>query len=436
MPTSVSRCVRSLTEGTQPLTCAGTPDPLACAYLADAFGFGRDSVRDLCQVDINPLLGLDPNDGGRAAHCKFRHDAYKDDFKTRCDSSEDKEPNECPYDRNLLKGFLAQAGGKPIEDVKHEMRLISSISGNLKSKAFRNAYEFTGYVPKDHHIRRVLADFSLLAAEYSNQIQSRNVVLAAQLGEDGTEASKLPVSDYLRDASNTDFLKLYDWYQATSEPHHKPHYPPLRPAARVRAAERLFNDYYWEKINEVYASGLGKASMAFIKNAVGNWELKSFSNDPTELLEAYGDVASAALSSAEGLAGGGGGVAAKMAEKASVSERFLALANTAATGRASGTAAGGGANVAGLHERAKASLVTQQEGLEKEEKAVLEKSSRRKKKPLPHRKPLPMPRTSGRNEPLLSPGSRRHRRPVRRARPLVRPCRLFSTNRTRRHSRN
>ena len=353
--------------------CRGSADPMACGYLVDAIEHAGRLAHDLCRIEINPFrIGKEHKDyPGNQEATIFKKEGG-DDRKLLCSRVVKEDTfNSKDVGAKYTAALDALAGlSSGSEDTaRRASRLIGSIAASLKAKAFRVAYALNGYVPKSHHTRRLLADFALLAAEFSNQIQARNVVLQKQIGKDGRKARALAVSDYLRDASNTDFLKLYDWYQATSEPHHKPHYPPLRPDARVRAAERLFRDYYWEKINEVYASGLGKSSMAFIKNAVGNWELKSFSNDPTELLEAYGNVTSAALKSAASLAGGGGGVAAKMAEKASVSERFLALANTAATGRSSGAAAGGGFDVASLHARTKATLVAQREGLEKEEKA-------------------------------------------------------------------
>jgi hypothetical protein len=55
----------------------------------------------------------------------------------------------------------------------------------------------------------------------------------------------------------------------------------------------LFSDHYWSNINTVYASGKGKISLAFVKDDIGNWDLKNMDNAPAELLQAYTDFAMA-----------------------------------------------------------------------------------------------------------------------------------------------
>ena len=56
---------------------------------------------------------------------------------------------------------------------------------------------------------------------------------------------------------------------------------------RVKIVDRLFADHFWSRINTVYASGKGEVSMAFVKDELGNWDLKNFDNAPGELLDSY-----------------------------------------------------------------------------------------------------------------------------------------------------
>ena len=70
----------------------------------------------------------------------------------------------------------------------------------------------------------------------------------------------------------------------------------------MRLAKRLFADHFWTKINEVHASGQGEVRMALIKDDIGNWNLKSFDNDPEQLLNAYRELTSAGIEAAIRLA--------------------------------------------------------------------------------------------------------------------------------------
>ncbi len=177
------------------------------------------------------------------------------------------------------------------------------------------------YLSNSAALRGFLTDLTTLSAEFANQVSARVTVLAKQYSnrytailQDKDDTSKpqgngdtvkplaistifdgrqLATSDYLRDSSPTAFLHLYDWYNATSAD--RGDGGDLSAADRVRVAKRLFSDRFWTKINEAYASGQGEVSMAFIKDDLGNWNLKSFSNDPTELLSAYRQVGVAAM---------------------------------------------------------------------------------------------------------------------------------------------
>lgn len=173
-------------------------------------------------------------------------------------------------------------------------------------------------------------------------MSSRVAVLRKELADtdsftkprDGDIRGLLPTSDYLRGAGYSDFVHLYDWLGAVG-----PGQPgKLDTRARIRMAERLSNDYYWEKVNEVYASGQGDVSMAFVKDAIGNWNLKSFSNDPSKLLAGYRKAADAGLKTAAKLAARAAtGDASAALDKISAAKEAASFARQAAGGNTAPT---------------------------------------------------------------------------------------------------
>lgn len=208
---------------------------------------------------------------------------------------------------------------------------VQNVATVMRAAGYRITHGRLRYVPADKVVRSQLVAFGFLAAEYGNQLQARISVLGKQLA-DGKDGSNLPVGDFLRDAAPTDTVHLFEWLDAGN-----PRTAPggLTLEGRTRLIERLTADYYWEKVNEVYASGQGDVAMAFIKDDLGNWNLKSFSNDPTELLRSYRKATDAMISTAAKLAakagtGGGSAVALDGAQRA------LALANQFATGKVAG----------------------------------------------------------------------------------------------------
>lgn len=139
-----------------------------------------------------------------------------------------------------------------------------------------------------------------LYSNLANQIGSRADRLLLQIA--GTDRKNLPLSVYLREVEPTDFMDLYEWYGTVS--------PEGEAEDKIRVMERLFADFNWANINTVYASGQGNVAMAFIKDDIGNWNLKSFENDPTELLKAYTEFTLEAIGKATdlvkaGITGGG-----------------------------------------------------------------------------------------------------------------------------------
>ncbi len=73
--------------------------------------------------------------------------------------------------------------------------------------------------------------------------------------------------------------------------------------------------------------------MAFIKDEIGNWNLKSFSNDPGKLLAAYRSAADATLKSAARLAASAAsGNTTEAIRKLNAAQKAAAIANQIAGG--------------------------------------------------------------------------------------------------------
>ena len=201
------------------------------------------------------------------------------------------------------------------EHRKQIMEQVGRVAIKLKAKAMYWAETHVGLAPQKRAIRTAMAEFANLASEYSNQLESLADGLQWQLGEDGKgiDAKQLPLSIYLRNAKTTDFLNLYTWNRAAAPAlweemllHPLNAFTSNETADRVRVIERLFADHNWEKINTVYGSGQGTFSMALVKDEIGNWNLKSFDSDPTELLDAYKNFTLASISKASSLLTGDG----------------------------------------------------------------------------------------------------------------------------------
>ncbi|MCY4612208.1 MAG: hypothetical protein OXB94_01095 [Nitrospira sp.] len=196
--------------------------------------------------------------------------------------------------------------GTSCEQRKRIMERVGRVAVKLKAKALYWAETHVGVAPCCREVRIAIAAFANLASEYSNQLESLADGLQWQLGEEGqgTDAKQLPLSLYLRNAKTTDFLNLYTWNRAAAPAtweeillHPFNAFTSNETADRVRVIERLFANHNWEKINTVYGSGQGDFSMALIKDEIGNWNLKSFDSDPTELLKAYTKFALTTISS-------------------------------------------------------------------------------------------------------------------------------------------
>ena len=257
-----------------------------------------------------------------------------------------------------------------ISDKKHglpahrkALHEISKFAMELKT----NAEYWGGYIlgvgnPQDRAIRIVLAGFANLTSEFSNQFGSRADALLKQI--EGDQREFLPPSVYLRDAQVTDFANLPAWKRAATAalwPDRLKHpFNSLKEdeiSDRVRVYERLYADNYWSNVNTVYASGAGDVAMAFVKDDIGNWNLKQFDNDPSKLLDAYKAAGLAIVNRIASLATSGTSqIAGQLAANVSNASKLVDLADRLSTGRSGGGTAASGVNVNGLHQRSVARL--------------------------------------------------------------------------------
>ena len=214
----------------------------------------------------------------------------------------------------------------------------SEFGHRLRSTAEFWATKHIGILSDSRRARIGLVELTNVAAELGNEVAARADALLKQNsrgnGLDAITREQLPTSTYLQDSGATDYLNLVTWFDAAVDR------PDSTKLDRVRMIERLITDTHWSKINTVFAAGQGDVRMVFIKDDIGNWNLKSFSNDPTELVNAYKKVGFAALSTAAGLASSGGSPGEV--------QNFMQFANDVALG--SGGSAQGPLSVESLHD--------------------------------------------------------------------------------------
>lgn len=157
----------------------------------------------------------------------------------------------------------------------------------------------TAQVPlhlKSSIARVVVARSAISAAELGNEISARADAIM-QIHEGKRGAQLLPTNVYLRDSEATDYLNLVDWLDAYPEVDSR-----WSATDRTRMIERLITDNNWNKINTAFAQGTGENSMVFVKDSIGNWNLKSYDNDPGETVKTYADLGSTLLDSAINIA--------------------------------------------------------------------------------------------------------------------------------------
>lgn len=166
---------------------------------------------------------------------------------------------------------------------------LATIASDLNFNAFRWTVASGGGASLNRLVRIAQVTVTITTSEYGNQLNNRVDALLKQLEPNGLDRRELPPSVALREAEPTDFVQLYDWFNA-NDGRFGSTLAGIEPVEnRVKIIDRLFADHFWSKTNTVYASGRGKVAMAFIKDDVGNWSLKSFDNNPEKLLDAYTD---------------------------------------------------------------------------------------------------------------------------------------------------
>jgi len=237
------------------------------------------------------------------------------------------------------------------DELRKTLTRVSEVSIRLKVKAAGWAVAVASAMPDSYTVRIATSNFMTTAAEYANQLSSHADALLQQMA--GSDRRELPMSVLLRDTTPTQFLNTYVWNRAaapalTIDQIYSPTtaFSTEETRDRVRVIERLYADHHWTRINTAFATGQGDTSMAFIKDDIGNWNLKSFSNDPSDLLRSYRNLGFAGLELAAtairtASTAGGGAAAASL----------LDTANRVALGRGPAPANVGGVGIEALHKR-------------------------------------------------------------------------------------
>lgn len=204
-------------------------------------------------------------------------------------------------DKQAQKIRTARKNGKNPSDLINEDALecitkIAKFGKILREGAEHWATTQMAIMPRSKRTRIVVARASITAAEMGNELVARaDAIMHQYYGKKRTDLLKNSL--YLRDSEATDYLNLVDWLDAYPRREAK-----WKPADRTRMIERLVTDANWSKVNTAYTHGRGKASMVFVKDNIGNWNLKSYKNDPGELLAGYRDAGTTVLDTAVRLA--------------------------------------------------------------------------------------------------------------------------------------
>lgn len=220
---------------------------------------------------------------------------------------------EKPFDAEELTSLVSFEGSPwsvlSKDKEKREKFLAGAVevAARMKGKAFYTVYDELPDFP-DKRLGPLLVGWTTLASTYSKELSARATTLLKQIpaivddgpAEQAIAGRKLSVGDHLRNANPDEFLYLLDWYNVVGN--RTQLYEGMTEADRVRLGQRLFADQFWSKVNEVQASGQGDVRMAFIRDAIGNWNLKSFDNNPEKLLNAYRGVAEAGFDLAKNVA--------------------------------------------------------------------------------------------------------------------------------------
>ncbi len=285
----------------------------------------------------------------------------KDVINARCRSDVCPAP-ACPHSTDCGQAKFGRpvckdsiCCGRDDNDNKNRLRPvleeIASFAARLRVDAFADAYHLNTVRPADDDLREFRARFANLTSELGSQLVSRADALLKQF--DTAKARQLPAGVYLRDSAPTSMLNLFVWDWAMGERlgrDSRPYSDREEASNRVRALEHHFNDYYWSNINTVSAVGQGEFGMALVKDDIGNWQLKNYQNDPTEMIKAYRDVGLAALQEAAKQAALPGSTA--------LAGRLVGFADRIAAGDPAAAAGGLDGIAASVHKQSETQLHT------------------------------------------------------------------------------
>lgn len=215
-----------------------------------------------------------------------------------------------------LRDFYTLSSEKNEKKYRAALVDLAEIAAQMKTQSAATVASMVPYVTSDEALRIAQSIFAVMSSEFGNLIGSRVDALMTQqygyedkVGDNGPiSRSQLHLSKYLSDSSVTKVPNLYEWYNAKVPgmiEEWNYFIPGNNPSMRerVRIYETIFNDIYWSNVNTVYASGVDKVNMALIRDEIGNWNLKNFDNDPTELLGAYKNLTIQSINTAIELAG-------------------------------------------------------------------------------------------------------------------------------------
>ncbi len=272
-------------KGTSPKS--GTPDMYL--YFPKAKNSSLQSVEDMDLFNLPWCDNLDPDgllDKLDYLDCIILRGVALDSLDLIRDVSQllDK------HDRKLR----TTAGATNAQDAETVLQEIVAFSSHLRAKGFRWAVSTAPGQSFDVPVRTAVFHFVMSATEFGNQLQARADTLMKQFHSRGHDRRELPLSSHLRETGPTDFVHLYDWLGGSTDALRYNFFEylmtghwPTSVDDRVKIIDRLYADHFWSRINTVYASGKGQVSMAFVKDDLGNWNLKNFDNAPGELLDSY-----------------------------------------------------------------------------------------------------------------------------------------------------
>ena len=263
----------------------------------------------------------------------------KNELKQICDNNHACDKEKYGY------GFSSVAWMEDkLEEKKLYLTHLTKVAAVMKVQSAEAAAALIPFVSSSERVRISQNLFSTTTSEYGNLLLSRANALMIQLFGYGDATKKgdssenkgisrrnLHLNTFLADSSTTQAPRLFEWYNSKVPAGFEEwrHFIPglnISMADRIRIYEEMFNDAYWSNVNTVYASGMGDVSMALIRDDIGNWNLKNFDNDPTQLLSAYKDLTLRGIDAATKLmaAGASGGSTEAVQAAFSMANRLTA----------------------------------------------------------------------------------------------------------------